>query len=116
MSLNYMALIWKWGNGFGNAHIDSVLGKMIIDKWSLVQPQPSQVEVDQCMIDYESYMQGQDTKYIQYLSKISDLDYDQIDNYVDGITNLSGAKVLMKKMAFAIVALVNILKEERSVK
>lgn len=112
-TMNINTVTWKeWKC---RSHIDG-LGNIIIDDWTGPGSQPTTAQIQTASDDYDAHLVSQDSKYIQYLSKISDLDYDQIDNYVDNITNLAGAKVLMKRMAFAIVALVNILKEERSVK
>ncbi len=110
-------LYWKYGGGNSFNHKDPVTGKIIIDKWNHpTEPEPTEAEIQTISDDYEIHLAGQDTKYMQYLAKIANLDYDQIDTYINNISNMAGAKVLMKRMAFALVALTNILKENRTVK
>ena len=106
---------WKWGQGHVY-HLNLNTGKIIIDIWNLPPPEPTTAEIQTASNDYDAYLISQDSKYLQYLSKIAGLDYDQIDTYISGISTMAQAKVFMKRMAFGLVALTNILKEDRRVK
>lgn len=54
--MSFNALIWKYGNGFGNAHIDEQ-SKIIIDKWNLPLPEPTAQEIQQAIDEYTTYLQ-----------------------------------------------------------
>lgn len=113
-TFNFM--YWKWGIGFGSAHKDSITGQIIIDKWSLPQPEPTEAEIQTAINEYSVYLTEQDAKYIQYKAKMAALDYDDINNIVNGITSLTSAKTVIKKMLFYMISLGNIIREDRKVK
>lgn len=111
--MNINTVNWKGWNC--NAHIDGS-GNIVIDKWISPGTQPTTAEIQTASDEYDAYLIAQDAKYLQYLNKISDINYDQIGTIVDSISSLAQAKPVIKKMAYAIVALTNILKEDRKVK
>jgi len=107
------ALIWKWGQGCCDAHIDAS-GEIVIDEWKHATiPEPNETEIAQAITEYETFLQGEETKYIEYLSKINDLYYDQIDSYISAISNLADAKAFLKKLSKATLALVKVLKSKK---
>ena len=56
MKMNILAITWKYGNGSCNAHLDPITRNIIIDKWNLPQPEPTEAEIQQASDEYEQHL------------------------------------------------------------
>ena len=50
------SIIWKYGNGSCNAHLDPITKNIIIDKWNLPQPEPTTAEIQQASDEYDQHL------------------------------------------------------------